>query len=126
MSPSRANRFSTQSDTTTRPTLAERLSTPPPLALVDRIASSPASPERGNGSPIQTDDETLASPTETIVLGPSEVSVSPERQFPSGHLHVQESISYGETMSGRVMQSIGYAFRRSLEDATHRGSSPTC
>src|SRR6266550_6573903 len=67
MSPSISNKSSTNSDTTSRPTLTERLSTPPPLALVDRISISPASPELGNGSPIQTDDKTLASPTETVV-----------------------------------------------------------
>ena len=127
MSPSISNKSSTNSDTTSRPTLAERLSTPPPLALVDRISISPASPELGNGSPIQTDDETLASPTETVVADPSEVSVSPERQFPSGHLYVQERLQgCGESTMGRVMQSIGYAFRRSLEDVTHYGAPPTC
>src|SRR6266576_408953 len=74
MSPSISNKSSTNSDTTSRPTLAERLSTPPPLALVDRISISPASPELGNGSPIQTDNETLASPTETVVADPSDSS----------------------------------------------------
>lgn len=115
--------MSTNEEPRSNITLAERLSAPLSLSLIDRIASSPTVTVSREGSPISTDSETQASPTETLIFDPLGPSVSPLRQFPTGHRAVHELIPYDERTPARVTESIGYVFNRSLQDDTHRSPS---